>query len=188
MFDSVSYLLLLFYSRRQYWIKLKEINQFSMSFSQFSLFLASVASFINPITANFHKPSCKAVPGSPDWPSTQSWAKLNSSVSGQLIKTIPPGSVCHPSQPNFNALSCAAVQAGWLTVKYHYEDPVSSDWNNVNNDTCLPLPVFPCSGAGYPIYVVNATTKEQVKKGVDFARENNVRLIVKGTGHDYQGR
>jgi FAD/FMN-containing dehydrogenase len=27
-----------------------------------------------------------------------------------------------------------------------------------------------------------------VKKGIDFARENNIRLIVKGTGHDYLGR
>ena len=38
------------------------------------------------------------------------------------------------------------------------------------------------------MYVVNATCKEDVKKGVDFAREYNVRLIVKGTGHGYIGR
>jgi len=35
---------------------------------------------------------------------------------------------------------------------------------------------------------VNATCKEDVKRGVDFARENDVRLIVKATGHDYLGR
>jgi FAD/FMN-containing dehydrogenase len=60
--------------------------------------------------------------------------------------------------------------------------------NNWNNDTCLPIATYPCSGQGYPIYVVNATCAEDVKKGVDFARENNVRLVVKGTGHDYLGR
>jgi FAD/FMN-containing dehydrogenase len=65
---------------------------------------------------------------------------------------------------------------------------VSTIQNNWNNDTCLPYPTDPCSGEGYPIYVVNATSAEDVKKGVDFARENNVRLIVKGTGHDYLGR
>jgi len=32
------------------------------------------------------------------------------------------------------------------------------------------------------------SVKEDVKAGVDFARERNVRLIVKGTGHDYLGR
>ena len=38
------------------------------------------------------------------------------------------------------------------------------------------------------MYVVNATCAEDVKKGIDFARERNVRLVVKGTGHDYLGR
>lgn len=36
--------------------------------------------------------------------------------------------------------------------------------------------------------MINATCKEDVKAGVDFARENNVRLNVKSTGHDYMGR
>jgi len=35
---------------------------------------------------------------------------------------------------------------------------------------------------------VNATNKDDVKKAVDFAKENNVRLVVKGSGHDYLGR
>lgn len=38
------------------------------------------------------------------------------------------------------------------------------------------------------MYVVNATCAEDVKKGVDFAREENVRLVVKASGHDYLGR
>lgn len=35
------------------------------------------------------------------------------------------------------------------------------------------------------MYVVNATCKEDAKRGADFARENNIRLVIKGTGHDY---
>jgi hypothetical protein len=131
---------------------------------------------------------CKATPGSADWPSTASWSALNDSISGQLIKTTPPGAVCHPDQPTYNPVACLAVQAGWLTTVFHTDNPVSSIENNWNNDTCLPVPTVPCSGEGYPVYVVNATCAEDVKKGVDFARENNVRLIVKGTGHDYLGR
>jgi hypothetical protein len=100
----------------------------------------------------------------------------------------PPGAVCHPNQPTYNPAACPAVQAGWLTTIWHTDNPVSSIENNWNNDTCLPYPTVPCSGEGYPVYVVNATSAEDVKKGVDFARENNVRLIVKGTGHDYLGR
>jgi hypothetical protein len=61
-------------------------------------------------------------------------------------------------------------------------------WNNWNNDSCLPDFADPCSGKGYSVYVINATCVDDVKKGVDFARNNNVRLIVKGMGHDYLGR
>jgi hypothetical protein len=134
------------------------------------------------------KPSCKATPYSQTWPSQHEWASLNQSISGRLLRPPPPGAVCHPDQPTFNAATCPTVQKEWLTSVYHTENPVSSLHNNWNNDTCLPYPADPCSGKGYPIYVVNATSAEDVKQGIDFAREKNVRLIVKGTGHDYLGR
>jgi hypothetical protein len=80
------------------------------------------------------------------------------------------------------------VQAGWLLAEWHTQNPVSVIEDNWVNDTCLPDPTLPCSSEGYPIYVVNATTAEHMKKGIDFARQNKVRLVVKGTGHDYLGR
>lgn len=33
-----------------------------------------------------------------------------------------------------------------------------------------------------------AKSKEHVKAGVDFARENDIRLIIRNTGHDFMGR
>ena len=132
--------------------------------------------------------SCKATPGSPDWPRDQEWATLNHSLSGRLLKPSPPGAVCHPTQPTFNPAQCPAVAKGWLTTAWHADNPISVPENNWVNDTCLPIPTDPCTGEGYPIYVVNATCADDVKKTVDFARNNNVRLIVKGTGHDYLGR
>ncbi len=132
--------------------------------------------------------NCKAVPGSKDWPTDEQWAKLNHTLSGNLLKVSPPGAVCHPTQPTFDPIACPAVAAGWLTSAWQTDNPVGGIKDNFNNDTCLPVPTYPCSGEGYPIYVVNASTAEQVKKGVDFARRHNVRLIVKGTGHDYLGR
>jgi len=135
-----------------------------------------------------HSQSCKASQGSPSWPSDSQWSSLNASVSGRLLKPPPPGAVCHPGQPTYNNASCPAVQSGWLTLPLHVADPISNAWNNWNNDSCLPTLPSPCSGEGYPVYVINATCKEDVKAGVDFARENNVRLNVKSTGHDYMGR
>ncbi|RFU32605.1 hypothetical protein B7463_g3715, partial [Scytalidium lignicola] len=133
--------------------------------------------------------SCKASPGSPDWPSRYEWVALNRSISGRLLQPPPPGAVCHPDQPTYDPATCPAVDTAWFDVNFHVNHPISNLWNNWNNDSCVPwLIPSPCSGEGYPVYVINATSKEDVKKGVDFARKHNVRLNIKGTGHDYLGR
>src|SRR6266536_3078332 len=141
------------------------------------VFAIKLVPFTNAISPTKHS-ACKATPGSHDWPSESSWSKLNRTLSGRLIQPPAPGAVCYPGQPTFNAATCPAIQAEWLTAAFHTEDPVSSVQNNWNNDTCLPYANDTCSGKGYPVYVINATCAEDVKIGVDFARKNNVRLIV----------
>ncbi|KAI8255946.1 hypothetical protein K4K58_005278 [Colletotrichum sp. SAR11_239] len=119
---------------------------------------------------------------------SESWAALNESLGGRLLQPAAPGAVCHPGEPTYDAGRCAAVQAGWSRFDFHKADPVSVMWDNWSNDTCLPDAAYLCRADGYSAFVVNATTPEHVKFGVDFARENNVRLIIKSTGHDYLGR
>jgi hypothetical protein len=80
------------------------------------------------------------------------------------------------------------LQKGWSTWDFQTSDPISVAYNNWNNDSCLPIRNTPCSGKGYPVYVVNASQPEYVQAAVDFARNSNVRLIVKATGHDFRGR
>ena len=151
-----------------------------------STMLPLLLQFLSLVSAD---QSCKAYPGSPSWPSPSKWAALNASVSGQLLHPPPPGAVCHPGQPTYDSATCPTVQYLWNnSVDWHATNPISSAWNNWNNDSCLPYLPSPCSGEGYPIYVVNATCSEDVKMGVDFARENNIRLVVKASGHDYLGR
>ncbi|RNJ53474.1 hypothetical protein D7B24_001763 [Verticillium nonalfalfae] len=70
---------------------------------------------------------------------------------------------------------CPSVEAAWSVYEFHTGHPISVMWDNFSNDSCLPNPSYPCSPAGYPPYVVNATTAEHVKLGIDF-------------GHDYLGR
>lgn len=131
---------------------------------------------------------CKAAPGTASWPSAQSWKQLNSSTSGHLLAPSPPGAVCHPDQPTFDNATCSYVATAWSNCTFHANNPISVDFDNWTNDTCLPDPAAPCSAAGYPIYVVNATTAQDVSATINFARDHNVRLIVKGSGHDYLGR
>lgn len=45
-----------------------------------------------------------------------------------------------------------------------------------------------CTQGSYPTYVVNVSTVAQIQLSVNFARNQNLRLIVKNTGHDFNGK
>ncbi|KAL2266754.1 hypothetical protein VTJ83DRAFT_6106 [Remersonia thermophila] len=45
-----------------------------------------------------------------------------------------------------------------------------------------------CTRGGYPEYVVNATTVKHIQAAINFARNKNIRLVIKNTGHDFAGR
>ena len=57
----------------------------------------------------------------------------------------------------------------------------------MTNNTCVRTkdPSTPCTRGFMGHYVVLATKKEHIKAGVDFAREHNLRLIIRNTGHDF---
>jgi hypothetical protein len=112
--------------------------------------------------------SCKIIPGDPEWPSAAKWDQLNQTVDGRLLNVSPPGAVCHPGKPTYDPEACPAVNAAWKTFDFHSANPVSSMWDLWNNETCLPDVNAPCSGAGYPVFVIDARSAANVKKGVDF--------------------
>ncbi|USW50384.1 Putative FAD linked oxidase, FAD-binding, type PCMH, subdomain 2 [Septoria linicola] len=41
-----------------------------------------------------------------------------------------------------------------------------------------------CQLGGLPSYIVNATSPEQVATAAKWAAERNIRIVIKGTGHD----
>jgi hypothetical protein len=45
-----------------------------------------------------------------------------------------------------------------------------------------------CDLGNTPVYSINATKSEHVAAGIKFAKQNNVRLVIKNTGHDIRGR
>lgn len=128
-----------------------------------------------PRSSSLTSPTCKAFPGTPSWPSIDTWTRLNETLHGQLLRPDLPGGVCHPEQPNFDEEKCKDVGAGgevgkglWSSHDWHTADPLSSQWDNWSNWTCLPRPEAPCSRDGYPAYVVNASTAEHVAAAVNF--------------------
>ena len=136
----------------------------------------------------FHSSKCKAEPGTPGWPSPQEWSKLNASISGRLLKPLPPGAVCDYTLDAFNLQSCWVATLNYSQSAFHTNDPVSVQQPNWEHDACLPTLFHSCNVRQYPVYVINATEAHHVQEGVRFARKHNIRLNVKGTGHDYLGR
>lgn len=124
---------------------------------------------------------CRALPDTPEWPDAKKWEALNATVNGGLISTVPLAAVCHltfNNQSTYNKAECDRITAGWASEKVHLDHPTSIFWNFWTNSTCLPTtdPKQPCTLGTYPNYVIDATTVEHVQAGVNFARENNIRL------------
>lgn len=61
-------------------------------------------------------------------------------------------------------------------------------WHQWIGMTKLPSSTASCSADGYPAYVITATSTADVQTGLNFSASTSVRLLVKGTGHNYQSR
>ncbi|RCI13363.1 hypothetical protein L249_0869 [Ophiocordyceps polyrhachis-furcata BCC 54312] len=133
-------------------------------------------------------PHCKAFPGDSNWPSREAWNGLQGTLQGRLLSPAPPGAVCHGDKPTYDPAQCPNVQRLWTSFEFHAQNPLSVLWNMWTGFDCLPDPKAPCTGRGYPAYVVNASETAHVKLAVDFARKHKVRLVVKNTGYDFLGR
>src|SRR4029450_8288717 len=110
----------------------------------------------------------------PAWPSEASWDQLSRHVGGRLVKVPSPLAACleAPSSP-----SCAHLFKE-LKNPYFLGDEVgltqSLGW--VDAWTSRPS-----------AYAVIARSTDDVVAAVNFAGQNNLRLVVKGGGHSYQG-
>jgi hypothetical protein len=73
---------------------------------------------------------------------------------------------------------------------FSVSQPAAALWPYFTNDTCRPTQdrTDSCTLGYYGVYVIMATKAKHVKAGIDFARRNNLRLIVRNTGHDFIGR
>jgi hypothetical protein len=51
------------------------------------------------------------------------------------------------------------------------------------------LALYPmCELSTAPVYTINATGAADVAAGIQFAKKNNIRLVIKNTGHDMVAR
>ena len=74
---------------------------------------------------------------------------------------------------------------------YSEDDPTSIFWPLFQGRTCLPT-TSPggsnCTHGGFPVYAVNVSSVSQIQLAINFARNANLRLVIKNTGHCYLGK
>jgi hypothetical protein len=113
-------------------------------------------------------------PGSSLWPTVEKWNTLKVSVNGNLIKIESPWNIC------MNAEDSAACQEIFRNLKNPYfirDHPALTQTSGYHR-----------AWRSQPsIYAVVATCTADVVAAVNFARIDNLRLVVKGGGHSYQG-
>ncbi|KAJ0348858.1 hypothetical protein COL154_013699 [Colletotrichum chrysophilum] len=158
-----------------------------LNLASLALASGSVAA-ASPVGSNSTTPSCKYLPGDEGWPSPCEWAKLNATVSGRLVATVPLGTPCHGA--NYNATECARLQDEWLYSEVHMESSSSVMAPLFANASCDPfLPQnASCTLGNYVSYAVNASGPADIQAALKFADEKNVRFVIRNTGHDYNGR
>ncbi|KAI0802650.1 putative 6-hydroxy-D-nicotine oxidase [Xylaria sp. FL0064] len=134
--------------------------------------------------------NCKTFPGDLLWPLEPVWKVFNLLTGGALIKTVPIGAACYTNSGHYDADKCQEILAHWTESATHAGDPTSVMSPLFQGKTCMPQNGndSTCDLGGFPSYAVNVSTVSQIQLAINFARNTNVRLIVKNTGHDFLGK
>jgi FAD/FMN-containing dehydrogenase len=113
-------------------------------------------------------------PSDAAWPGAASWKKLKDAVGGNLVQVHSLFEAC---EKDSKGADCKDVLQNIRNPFYVGDQPGGtqvSGWL----DAWTPAP---------SAYAVKARNAADIAAAVNFARENNLRLVVKGTGHSYQG-
>jgi FAD/FMN-containing dehydrogenase len=124
--------------------------------------------------ASMPPPFRRVRPSDPAWPSAASWEKLKAKVGGRLAPVQFPLAAC---QSSFDSDACQAVVKNIRNPYYVGDQPgLTQTQGWVSAWISRPSN-----------YVVAARDASDIAAAVNFARDNRLRLVVKGGGHSYQG-
>ncbi|CAA9964908.1 FAD binding domain containing protein [Pyrenophora teres f. maculata] len=138
---------------------------------------------------------CKTMPGDGLYPSNAAWDAFDALLGGALQKVIPIGSSCYKNSvySNYDAAKCADLVKNFDAEEIYYNDN-GALMNPLYYGMTCPIPSSgdfangTCTQGGYSDYAVKVTNVAQIQLAVNLARNLNLRLVVRNTGHDYNGR
>lgn len=129
---------------------------------------------LSPRSVLATKPFRRRRPSDSDWPPQAAWKRLNDEVGGNLIPVEFPIEACIKE---VDGAACKSLIANIKNPYYIGEQPGLTQtlgWV----DAWFTKP---------SAYAVVAKDANHVAAAINFARQNDLRLVVKGGGHSYQG-
>ncbi|KAJ3815721.1 hypothetical protein F5876DRAFT_61310 [Lentinula aff. lateritia] len=139
---------------------------------------------------------------------TINWNALNSSVNGKLFQYAPFARACFKDAEGvigtYDANACAFAQAHYSDGQYRDTIPSSYqglqwetcpstgescllDWMNPLNEAAFDYPKA-CQQGSIPAYFLEVQSASDVQDAFKFSVETGVDVVVKNTGHEFQGR
>jgi len=113
-------------------------------------------------------------PSDARWPSRSGWKQLDNDVGGNLIPVNFP-------------LSVLKTDPGGAAAKRLSEDLKNPYYIGDQPGLTQTLGWVDAWATEPSVYAVAARNAQDIAQAVNFARENDLRLVVKGGGHSYQG-
>ncbi|KDQ32785.1 hypothetical protein PLEOSDRAFT_1091202 [Pleurotus ostreatus PC15] len=150
--------------------------------------LAVLAILIAGVSFLWSPQKCRTYPGDPSWPEPHVWDELNKTVDGLLIRSRPVAIACH--HPHFDEEQCNEVRKQWHSPQYLEKSSSAIQTPLFANKSCDPFsePDAPCAIGSHVAYSVKVASPAHVISTVKFAKEHNLRFVVRNTGHDYMGK
>ena len=141
--------------------------------------------------------TCRCLYGEECWPNKDEFAKLTSQLSRPvLLCPLLPASACYP--PSAPSDDYSVITANYTSGKWRSDQPGVMQHINFETfishdgtpsacylDTTLGIP---CEQRNILPVGVDARSGRDVQAAVNFAKQYNLKLVVKTTGHDSLGR
>lgn len=115
------------------------------------------------------------VPTQACWPTEKDWQDLSQRVGGRLIKAVSPIAAC---EKNSSSSECKQALAKAKDPLYLQAQPGATQMTGWQGAWQSSLSSF----------VVAAENSQDIAQAVMFAKKHHLKLVIKGTGHDYLGR
>ncbi len=121
------------------------------------------------------KQTCRCLPQESCWPSKTEWQTLQKKLTGKLVKPHSLLSICHQQPKSKQCQKLLTKIKNPFVVQSGPGNTMSQGWLNAWN-------------YHNSVYAAEVKNIQDIVTAVNFARQHHLRLVIKGSGHDYLGR